>query len=1327
MFRSLRAAENAAIEGATTEWDTQTCELMKDDLLPVRSAAPAGSLSLAFPRPGPALTLKKSSPIPHNAEVTEVASTNAILNLGPGFASAPQIAYLEHVQEKPEVEGESRGIEIRHVQGNGNDNDNLDIGQSEELDAPSRRPSANAILPPPPPPPQPRPKDRVRRDSKLVSPSLLPEGQLAGLNQEKLRPNQAKMDDSTQKSSMSLTQENPDWVNDHYRVQENLLEECPSTATPDEDPPAPAPGPYDIAKHTTRTQSTAYTYEENDTGHITLNFNPESEVADEGADEDEEEPSQDASYAVALPIQYSSHSLEPKTPAPPVNPFLQKGSVMKGSELFGATQPSSFGRNMASPSSSRPSPTVYNGFSSPAKRQTFVPSSPSRRRPDPELPDLESEANDATSLQSSVRNMLSRSLSASNHTRTTQSFDAGLRRQPQNPEPRAYISMKESQEKRQRRQPKIIVSESEDDSDEEIQNRVLQKKRDLKVQKELATVGVSRKRMPSSLPRSSVPQSSSTPAIEVPSTGRRRSVQEEYLAQCSGHDARDTQQDDIIVDSQANNNLASSPTRQSTPKPMELPKLPRPEEELVTTAADVDEEETEDEDENRDGNADGITNSSTRPPENKLLPDMSSNSVSEPSAPEPSLPSQGLPSNQINLQTPTRGYSDTVPETSPVEERLRPMGEIANVSFDRQDSAMDNLPGFTPDADFDAAMKVRTSPKPPPSRSSGLRRQASANVSKNLRSPVTDGALSNVSSSALSSLPSSPADPTIHGETTMLGGLAGQDQPGTSETGQKGHRDTELPTENQSTTAGRELTNMEQALKTVREGLVEDDPKRSQQPKVAVDQEEAAAGLPVQDQIVGEEVEPVKAFSAVAPEAPLPENSIADTSVADSGAPLQTISPAPKKGLKTYSKAKATRGSKRSDIAVAAAPSTATHRASSRVTKATPKAQLAGATATPISTPRVTPRTTPSTEAAMTSAGSSTRNSAASSNAKPPVTSAIAIGPSVVPPPPKRTAKRKSSATVVEEPVLPTRSSKRQSTANLKECSPDPLALPSPLTAARRTAPGLFNNMTFAVSYVGHEREKNEATKLIFDNGGRILPDGFDSLFETPKSGASNDTDMILSQSAKSTGFVALIADEHSRKAKYMQALALGLPCISGHWITACVSKLSIVDWSPYLLCAGQSSILGNAHKSRVLQPYPAADASLKDVFSKRGKLLEGKSVLLVTGRGKQEKRKAYSFLARALGPARIGQAADYQEARKRLSEGQEGKEREWDMLYVDTHEQAAEAAVFGTSTVSSSASKKRKRGPTQAVDDSPAPKKIRIISDETMIQSLILGQLLDD
>jgi BRCA1 C Terminus (BRCT) domain len=260
--------------------------------------------------------------------------------------------------------------------------------------------------------------------------------------------------------------------------------------------------------------------------------------------------------------------------------------------------------------------------------------------------------------------------------------------------------------------------------------------------------------------------------------------------------------------------------------------------------------------------------------------------------------------------------------------------------------------------------------------------------------------------------------------------------------------------------------------------------------------------------------------------------------------------------------------------------------------------------------------------------------------------------------------------------------------------------------------------MAFAVSYQRREQEKDEVTKLIRDNGGRILDEGFDALFETPKL-KDVEPGLTLSAAAKPLGFSALIADEHSRKAKYMQALALGLPCISGQWILACIGKGALLDWSPYLLCAGQSSFLGNAMKSRTLQPYPATGAALEATLEARDKLLEGKSVLIVTSRGKADKRKPYIFLTRALGPSRVGQVGDLSEARTKL-----GSET-WDLLYSDGPQKEAAATIFGTTT-SSGGSKKRKRGPVDAEDSAPSPKRTRVIDDETMIQSLILGQLME-
>jgi hypothetical protein len=96
------------------------------------------------------------------------------------------------------------------------------------------------------------------------------------------------------------------------------------------------------------------------------------------------------------------------------------------------------------------------------------------------------------------------------------------------------------------------------------------------------------------------------------------------------------------------------------------------------------------------------------------------------------------------------------------------------------------------------------------------------------------------------------------------------------------------------------------------------------------------------------------------------------------------------------------------------------------------------------------------------------------------------------------------------------------------------------------------------------------------------------------------------------------------------------------------------------------------------------------------------------------------------MGPDRVGQVADYSEARKKLVEG-EREGRDWDLLFVDASGKAVESAVFGANPPSSGGSRKRKRGPTATEDTpSPAPKKIRLISDEDVVQSLIFGQLIE-
>ncbi|KAL2760392.1 hypothetical protein ACRALDRAFT_1059789 [Sodiomyces alcalophilus JCM 7366] len=257
--------------------------------------------------------------------------------------------------------------------------------------------------------------------------------------------------------------------------------------------------------------------------------------------------------------------------------------------------------------------------------------------------------------------------------------------------------------------------------------------------------------------------------------------------------------------------------------------------------------------------------------------------------------------------------------------------------------------------------------------------------------------------------------------------------------------------------------------------------------------------------------------------------------------------------------------------------------------------------------------------------------------------------------------------------------------------------------------------------------------KMIQDAGGHLLPNGFDELFQptalntvalSPREAGETRATLTLTAAAQSLGFTALVADGHSRKVKYMQALALGLPCISDRWVTTCLEKKQVVDWIPYLLCAGQSAFLRDAIRSRYLAAYPASEARLAEVVERRDRLLHGSRILLVMKRSRQEDKKMpYVFLAHVLGAA-LSRAYSMDEAREMMRQGELlGSPFDW--VYVDEKTGTDDGLYASTRAQDTGTAKKRKR--KSAGHALPAPKRIRRLSDELVIQSLILGRMIDE
>ncbi|KAL2863494.1 uncharacterized protein BJX67DRAFT_390622 [Aspergillus lucknowensis] len=289
---------------------------------------------------------------------------------------------------------------------------------------------------------------------------------------------------------------------------------------------------------------------------------------------------------------------------------------------------------------------------------------------------------------------------------------------------------------------------------------------------------------------------------------------------------------------------------------------------------------------------------------------------------------------------------------------------------------------------------------------------------------------------------------------------------------------------------------------------------------------------------------------------------------------------------------------------------------------------------------------------------------------------------------------------------------------------------------------GLFSGMVFAVSYGDKSDAKYRITKMILENDGRILEDGFNELFELPlntpvakpvKSPSPGPTglnfNLRLRRGAEEVGFACLIADKHSRRPKYMQALALNLPCLSDRWIEDCVANGQVLDWEMYLLPAGESSYLNGATKSRILAPYPATKAKLSETVAVRPNLLNGQSVLLITGRnGKtdEERRKAYIFLTYALGASRIERVPDIKSARAVLNQARTGQEANgWDWVYIDDDDKVTKAAAAGNSLPSNKRRKSKLTEPFNG-DDLGLGNNVRVVGNEFVCQSLILGRLVD-
>lgn len=280
---------------------------------------------------------------------------------------------------------------------------------------------------------------------------------------------------------------------------------------------------------------------------------------------------------------------------------------------------------------------------------------------------------------------------------------------------------------------------------------------------------------------------------------------------------------------------------------------------------------------------------------------------------------------------------------------------------------------------------------------------------------------------------------------------------------------------------------------------------------------------------------------------------------------------------------------------------------------------------------------------------------------------------------------------------------------------------------------GLFKNMVFTVTNILHQVDRDRTTRLVLSNGGHMLADGFNELFDIPElelisaskpsPKKSTTLNFGLTQVGQRTGFACLIADKHCRKAKYIEALALGIPCLATRWVQDCVTARRVLPWEAYLLSSGESSFLGGAVRSRMLPAYSPTDIALPSIVDNRPKLLAGESVLLVMSKAEEEIMRNHPLFTHALGASKVSRVASLEAAAKVVTKAYVDGEP-WDWLYSHDNEKQAEKVIFG----SNSGGRKRKRvwDSEMERDGATKKKKTRVVGNEFVVQSLILGRLVD-
>lgn len=131
-------------------------------------------------------------------------------------------------------------------------------------------------------------------------------------------------------------------------------------------------------------------------------------------------------------------------------------------------------------------------------------------------------------------------------------------------------------------------------------------------------------------------------------------------------------------------------------------------------------------------------------------------------------------------------------------------------------------------------------------------------------------------------------------------------------------------------------------------------------------------------------------------------------------------------------------------------------------------------------------------------------------------------------------------------------------------------------TRKGKQSSSLFSGCVFSLTKLADESKWANA---ITSHGGVVLRDGFQQLLKFDN---NSETGPLVFNSRSTAGgeefhFAAVLSMEPLRTLKYLEALALGWPCLSWHFIADCLEDADcLIQWESYVLSAGTSKCLGN-------------------------------------------------------------------------------------------------------------------------------------------------------